>query len=274
MNDMSRPAPGSPTPSPSQLRDVLGENLRRLVDAAGSVSQVCRNLDINRTQFNRYLSGESFPRPDVLARICDFFAVDARILLEPLDDVLIDRAISRSNAHMQEFVGLQSIEIDEAVFPSGFYRFSRRSFLDPSQFVLGMVFAYRMERRVYLRGFEPRVAMDLQGLPLSARAREFRGQVIAQDGGLACLMSRRGSMTSSFNFLSRTPSFENNFWLGYTIRTMGESHSGQRAQRLVYEHLGDDTGAILDTARRGGLVSEAELQPYHRTLLKPDQPFS
>ena len=41
-------------------------------------------LDVNRVQMNRILNGESFPKPGLLKRICDYFSVDARILLQPL----------------------------------------------------------------------------------------------------------------------------------------------------------------------------------------------
>ena len=71
------------TRSPADLRNMFGENLRVLAKKYPSISELSRRLGINRTQFNRYLSGESFPRPDVLDRICSFFKVDARILLEP-----------------------------------------------------------------------------------------------------------------------------------------------------------------------------------------------
>jgi transcriptional regulator with XRE-family HTH domain len=59
---------------------MFGANLRELSRRYASISDLSRRLDINRTQFNRYLSGESFPRPDVLDKICEFFGVDARIL--------------------------------------------------------------------------------------------------------------------------------------------------------------------------------------------------
>ena len=66
---------------------MFGANLRQLARDSASISALCRDLQINRTQFNRYLAGESFPRPDVLHRICSFFGVDARILLEPVSDI-------------------------------------------------------------------------------------------------------------------------------------------------------------------------------------------
>jgi transcriptional regulator with XRE-family HTH domain len=70
---------------PAELRSMFGSNLRSLAKGYTSISELSRQLGINRNQFNRYLSSESFPRPDVLARICFFFEVDARVLLESVD---------------------------------------------------------------------------------------------------------------------------------------------------------------------------------------------
>jgi len=50
---------------------VFGENLRLLGKTRPSNASVCRDLDINRVQFNRYMSGHSFPKPNVLQQICD-----------------------------------------------------------------------------------------------------------------------------------------------------------------------------------------------------------
>lgn len=76
----------NPERSPQELRVLFSSNLRVLTKDR-VVSTICKNAEINRTQFNRFLSGESFPRPDVLDRICRFFEVDANILLRPLGEV-------------------------------------------------------------------------------------------------------------------------------------------------------------------------------------------
>ena len=50
---------------------VFGENLRLLGKMRASIASVCRDLDINRVQLNRYMSGHSLPKPNVLQQICD-----------------------------------------------------------------------------------------------------------------------------------------------------------------------------------------------------------
>lgn len=258
--------------SPAELRSVFGENLRKLSRRYPSVSELSRQLGINRTQFNRYLSGESFPRPDVLHRICVFFSVDARILLDPVETIE-DRPASITSGFLNDYLGHGIRTIDEDFFPSGFYRFSRRSFIEQDVFIVGLVHVFRQDKSTFVRGFEAREAMRRQGLPVNSRAREFRGMVSRQEDGVALLISRQWAQTNTFNFLTRVPSFENNFWVGYLTRTVREEVSGTRAQRMVYEYLGPFGPKVLSAARTAGYKSDTELLPFHRQLLRPGEPF-
>lgn len=260
-------------PSPSQLRNTLGANLRELAKTADSISALCRNLGINRTQFNRYLSGESFPRPDVLFRICQHFDVDARIILEPLAEIGSESKALLGHSEIREFLSAGVAHLRETIFPSGFYKFARRSFMDDTQFIQGLVYVYRKDDATFLRGFDPKEAMKQQGLPTDPQSREYRGLLLAQEGGIAGLVSRRNSLTNSFNFLAQVPSFENNLWVGYTARTVRESTTGTRVARLVYEYLGHDGPKVRSAARSSGFCSANKLVPYLRSQLRVDEPF-
>ena len=259
--------------SPSELRSMFGSNLRALAKSYPSISELSRQLGINRTQFNRYLAGESFPRPDVLARICTFFDVDARVLLEPVEK--IGRGSDPvTGSFLNDFLGVGASDVPESIFPSGFYRFSRRSFLDQQQFVLGLVLVFREGSSTFIRGFEARAAMVAQGLPPNREGREFRGLVMQQEDGVAALISRRGATTCSFNYLSRVASFESNYWVGYVARTVRETPNSQRVVRMVYEHLGHDLSKALGAARSAGYCAADQLLPFHQRLLQPELPFS
>lgn len=259
--------------SPAQLRAMFGANLRQLSASYPSISDLSRQLGINRTQFNRYLAGESFPRPDVLARICSFFNVDARVLLEPVDEIgSKDDPIS--NPFLRNFVGPGARGVTPENFPSGFYRFSRRSFVDLDIFVVGLVHIRREGVNTFLRGFEARDAMRLQDLPMGAAEREFRGLVMQQEDGIAIVAARSNSMTCSFNYLSRAASFTNNFWVGYATRTVPEATGGMRVTRMVYEHLGNTAAQAITPARGCGFCSDDALPDFHRRLLQPDKEFS
>ena len=253
---------------------MLGGNLRQLSQRAVSISALCRDLGINRTQYNRYLAGESFPRPDVLHRICTHFGVDARILLEPVGEIAGSGGGLLQHPAVSAFVGNAARPLEEEQFPAGFYRFVRRSFTDDARFVQGLIHVFRADGGVFLRGFEAREAMRSQGLPTDPHTREFRGVVLAQEDGVAALVSRKGAATTSFNYLARIPTFENNFWAGYVTRTVRENTAGRRVERLVYEYLGRDRRKVMKAARKAGFCGAEDLVPFHRTLLKIDQPFA
>ncbi|MCV2889180.1 helix-turn-helix domain-containing protein [Ruegeria aquimaris] len=261
-----------PTRTPAELRNMFGENLRQLCRRYPSISELSRQLGINRTQFNRYLSGESFPRPDVLDRICSFFSVDARILLDPVDNIPASDQIL-SGPVLGDFFGPNVSSLEEDEFPSGFYRFTRRSFVNEKKFVLGLVYVFRRDRATFIRGYEAREAMRQQDLPDDPRTREFRGYVTREDDGVALLISRRNAMTFSFNYLARVASFENNFWVGYVSRSVREPDTGHRITRMAYEHLGRDMATVYKTARHAGFLDKEDLPPFHRRLLRPDDPF-
>lgn len=267
------PPSSAKNPSPADLRSRFGTNLRQLSQSATSVSSLCRELGINRTQFNRYLAGESFPRPDVLHRICDFFGVDARILLEAVDDIAQPRSTFFGHPDIEPYLGNTLSEISETDFPSGIYRFTRRSFSNTSQFVRGLTYVYRKDGFTFLRGFEAKDAMRAQGLPTTPAHREFRAAVMPQDDGVAIFAGRKGGVTGSFNYLARLPSFENNFWVGYVARTVREGMAGSRAERLAAEYLGRDLGKILPAARMAGFCRETDLPVFTRNLLKVHEPF-
>lgn len=264
---------GSARP-PAELRAIFGQNLRKLCQAHPSISSVCRDLDTNRTQFNRYLSGDSFPRPDVLQKLCTYFNTDARILLEPLEHIESTSTNPLMHSEMYGFFGQHEVEITSDIFPIGFFRFSRRSFLADNLFVQGLIYVYKKDNKMFLRGMEAKEAIEGQGLNADAKTREFRGIIIAQEGGLVMLAFRRGASSCSFSYLSPTTSFENNFWLGYSTRTVPEHLVGTRIARLVFEHLGEKRAEIMATARQAGLCDIDQLWPYHGTLLRPHEPFS
>lgn len=68
------------------MQDDFVANLRLLCGFYPSIAEVCRRLEINRSQFNRYLSGRFCPRHSVLRRMCVLFGVEEHELFLPHDD--------------------------------------------------------------------------------------------------------------------------------------------------------------------------------------------
>lgn len=61
----------------------LPANLKALCSYHKSIAEVCRQLGVNRSQFNRYLNGETFPSLRLMRRMCDFFGVEESEILMP-----------------------------------------------------------------------------------------------------------------------------------------------------------------------------------------------
>ncbi|MEQ9258909.1 MAG: helix-turn-helix transcriptional regulator [Roseovarius sp.] len=263
----------SPPEDPAALRRIFGDNLRVLCESYKSVSELCRELGINRTQFNRYMSGESFPRPDVLHRICRFFDVDARILLEPVAEIEPTPRDLLSHPALAGFFGKAATHVSERLFPSGFYRFARQSFLDESRFVIGLVQIRRQDGYTLLRGFESRKECRAQGLSTRASDREYRGLVMRQEEGIMAVVTHRDSLACSFNFLTPETAFQSNLWEGYASRTVREKVTGRRANRMVYEHIGTRCADVLKAARGIGVVALEEVPRFYVHLLRPGEPF-
>ena len=58
------------------IRENIAANLRRLVSGHASVAAVCRGLNMNRSQFERYLQGKSVPNRATARVICAYFQID------------------------------------------------------------------------------------------------------------------------------------------------------------------------------------------------------
>lgn len=65
------------------MNDDFSSNLRLLCSYYKSIAEVCRRLDINRPQFNRYLGGRYRPSRHILRKFCDFFGVDEHEIMMP-----------------------------------------------------------------------------------------------------------------------------------------------------------------------------------------------
>ena len=65
------------------MNQDFAKNLRLLTDHYRSVAEVCRKIGVNRSQFNKYLSGKSTPSRHMHKTICDFFGVESDEILLP-----------------------------------------------------------------------------------------------------------------------------------------------------------------------------------------------
>lgn len=81
--------------------DNFPRNLRQLCTLKKSISEVCREIGINRQQFNRYLTGATRPSGNNLYRIARYFGVTVEELFLP-------------NAEFGEVISLAGIQVNTA----------------------------------------------------------------------------------------------------------------------------------------------------------------
>lgn len=255
-----------------EIRSIFSSNLRQLCDNYGPISQLSSELGINRTQFNRYLSGNSFPRPDVLFRICKFFGLDARILLEPLDSLQVRCSNIMFHSDLEEFFH-SATDLASQSLPTGFYKFIRGSFIYDDLFTCGLFKVYQKDGCTFVRGFEPKEVFIKQGLPCSRDRREFRGLFMTHGNGVAMLSSYKMSKTRIFTVLSSAPNVEKQFWFGFAALARDQSPVANRITRFVAEALENDFSEILSVARNQGYIEIDDVPPYHRQLLQLDSPI-
>jgi transcriptional regulator with XRE-family HTH domain len=74
----------------------LAANLRLLCSFEKSTSAICREIGINRQQFNKYLNSTSIPSPYNMQRICEYFRIGVSDIYLP-PDVFAERMRFRSN---------------------------------------------------------------------------------------------------------------------------------------------------------------------------------
>ncbi|WP_299636963.1 helix-turn-helix transcriptional regulator [uncultured Ruegeria sp.] len=223
--------------SPAELRAMFGANLRQLARRYRSVSALCRKLGVNRTQFNRYLSGESVPRPDVLDRICRFFDVDARILLKPLDEIEKIEEHPATPA-LTEFLGSGADAIEKSPFLPGFYAVIESLSAERR---MTLLHARPLAQCTLIRGYVSRAAMP----DATPKAREIQGIAASSGDTVYMLTSQREGQNSRVYLISPDPTGTAVQWRGSVISPTNAT----TPEPVVLKYLGHDSTAIFAAAR-------------------------
>ncbi len=72
----------------------FSKNLRHLSAERGTVAHICRELGVNRQQYDRYIKGSTLPTAHNLRRIASYFDVPDSELFEPHDLFLRNHRVS------------------------------------------------------------------------------------------------------------------------------------------------------------------------------------
>lgn len=262
---------------------VFGQNLRQLCKAHSSQANVALQLGIGKVQFQRYLNGSSFPKPNMLARVCDFFRVDARVLTEPLsEDLMRDMAAGQRSAAARTVPGglvdsLARVKIlDRAFevtpdFPDGLYQFWYNSFRQPGTIICMVVQVAGLGQGRTMRGHDPKVLFGRPHSPERQLRGAFGGPVLRQTQGYSVIMFHRQPVIAlSHVFLSPVPfaSVKGAVLFGISSLGLDEVPGMNRVTRVVWQEVGPSMGERLAAARATGRYLPADVAPMIRSHLQ------
>jgi transcriptional regulator with XRE-family HTH domain len=102
---------------------IFADNLRTYSNKHGSIESVCRDIGINRQQFNKYLAGQVLPQARTLAKICAHFRIPEKALFvdpnEVAQDLIQQQIVSGGLAHIAKNM-LPSL-VERCPLPLGYY---------------------------------------------------------------------------------------------------------------------------------------------------------
>ncbi|MGH1330582.1 MAG: helix-turn-helix domain-containing protein [Paracoccaceae bacterium] len=275
MAEASKPGRLTPTAglNASQTRAVFAENLRLLLRGHPSVAQVCREIGINRTQFNRYLSSEAFPRPDVLSLICNYFEVDARILLEPLDQI---GASSTEQLHgdvdqqISQFIEQSGIgSVDHTRLPAGFYNLFRRASMDEdlASSILCKV-SHRSSGRTTIKAIVPRDVCVLLGLPMTIKDRILYGPVLQHGLGVSFSLLMRNRKIVQYNFVEFSYLGNDRIHFGNSLTTHRFGTGPNVVMPVMLIRLDGGWAELMASVRASGIRDMKQLPSNVRSFLR------
>ncbi len=229
------------TPSSSQPHpEAFCINLRFLCGFYKSVAEVCRRLEINRQQFNKYLGGQTVPSSFNLRKICTFFGVDE------------EEIFSAPDRFAALFERKQESPAQESVVPEGFFPDST----DDLSKYLGYYFGYtvspsfpgeviksltrlsrngkRVESKTYERmtvGGDSREIIDIH---------KYRGFCFASTD-LIYMVEREYMSARGFIWTALYPSHRSRFRFlnGLVAGVAGDSFRRPYGAQIVFEYLGE-----------------------------------
>ncbi len=135
-------------------------NLRLVCDQYRSVAHVCRSLEMNRQQFNKYLSGKIYPSKHNLNRVCIFFRLsEEQLNLKPeeFSQVVAESYQSEVDppvSMIEKVIGSLPDSVEALSRYEGYYYSHFHALGFPGQLVRSLVQIYRQKNRFYTRNTE------------------------------------------------------------------------------------------------------------------------
>ena len=218
----------------------FGRNLRYLCAQHDSISKVCRDIGIQRQQFNKYLTGASRPAQRNLIRICNYFKINESRLLCTHEEFV------RNYSQQTDFNIEQQFQ---SCFPShsgdlkrylGYYHCYFYSLAYPGKIILSLVLIYEYKDQVFTKTIE-HLHDKPQINPENKFINKYKGIV-----GYSCnrlfMIDRETMWGKSFSMTILYPTYQSHIsylhGLSIGCPTLGRIPS---ASRIALSYLGKQT---------------------------------
>ena len=240
----------------SKSSTAFVENLRFLCAHFSSVAEICRNLGINRQQFNKYLSGQSEPSLRNLKRITDFFGVDEYEITLPHKEFVRIVRPRRGQVHESALldqlfsqISIASGESQEALAAySGTYAAYFCTPVWSNHIVRSLTTIVYEERHCFTRSLQ---RLFLPGGSRSVKVvQKFNGVVKTILDRLYIVEYEANSKDlASFTILYPSHRRQLQFLTGIMVTIASGGSRQPFSTRVVYEYLGKDINLRSEIAR-------------------------
>ncbi len=250
------------SPNPAELRMILAENLQLLTSEVTSISDLCREIGVNRTQFNRYLGGAAFPRPDVLFRICSYFGVDANILLRRID------ATVEPAAQLEFPLRGPLRPFDHYMLPDGMYRYWRKSFRQPERAYLGLAQITTKNGLKLWKGYDIHDQPNRAGSRRFSRSLGYTGTLIQHFDGFTLMSSTPYNDLMNITFFEYGLDSHPDYYSGISFVTRRRLAEANRLVSIVMQRLPKEPRHWINWARECGSHPITSVPAHIRAALQ------
>lgn len=254
------------------MPDDFRQNLALLCSYHPSIAEVCRKLDLNRQQFNKYLAGSSHPSRRNMRRICDFFGVsESELLLEPgqFEDIvalkrkpLQQEALSLPLRHLDRlYQHSQDLEKYQGYYFRYFYSFGNQG-----KVIRSLARIHREDNKYYWKNVE--ILRDTK-TGESRGVHKYAGVVLYLADRIY-ILEYEAIEVNSITQAALYPSHRSRIGLLLGIQTGGPTRRGRKpgASKVALEYLGREIN-VRQALKRTGLFdpNDGSIRPEVLSLI-------
>lgn len=251
--------------------EPLAANLAYACSLFPSVAEVCRRLEINRQQFNKYLSGQVRPSRHNMRKICDFLGVtEGEMLLEEphfVDLLAIRRTpaatlvLAEPLRHL-EALYRHSVSLDRYV---GFYYRYFYAFGYPGKILKSIAVISERDGRYFWKNIE---FIPGEGLSRRRTASKYAGLAFFL-GERIYIVEYEMLLASSITQLMLYPSYHTRINYLTGIQTGGSLKRGRKpaASLVLLEYIGRQID-LRRAFKSCGIFGEHEIDDRIRSMIQ------